>query len=95
MRLTPKEQEIISVAVHTFDPRASLWLFGSRTDDAKKGGDIDIAILSATIGLEERMRIRSMIEERLGEQKIDLVVSATGTDAFFSLAVEKRIPLNE
>jgi hypothetical protein len=35
------------------------------------------------------------VTDALGEQKIDVVVSADGTDPFFRLAVGKGIPLDE
>jgi predicted nucleotidyltransferase len=74
--------------VQTADADARVWLFGSRTDDAKRGGDIDIAVLSPKIGIAERMKIRRSITDVLGEQKIDIVVSADGSEPFFRLAVE-------
>jgi predicted nucleotidyltransferase len=44
MRITENEKNVIIDAVKNVDLNARLWLFGSRTDDGKKGGDIDIAI---------------------------------------------------
>jgi hypothetical protein len=41
------------------------------------------------------MRIRRSIIDRIGEQKIDMVVSADGTDPFFRMAVETGIRLDE
>jgi predicted nucleotidyltransferase len=46
MRITEHEKDVIIEAVKNVDSDAKLWLFGSRTDDNKKGGDIDIAIFS-------------------------------------------------
>jgi predicted nucleotidyltransferase len=94
MRLNKSEKKILEDAVLAADPAAKFWLFGSRADDSKKGGDIDIAVLSTRIGLTEKIEIRRAITDILGNQKIDLVVSADGADPFFRLAVEKGIPLH-
>ncbi|MGO8693163.1 MAG: nucleotidyltransferase family protein [Rectinemataceae bacterium] len=95
MRISDREKKILVDAVKAQDPAARVWLFGSRVDDGKRGGDIDIAVLSPAIGRLGRMRIRRLVTDALGEQKIDVVVSADGADPFFRLAVEKGIPLNE
>jgi predicted nucleotidyltransferase len=42
MRITEHEKNVIVDAVKSADPNAKVWLFGSRVDDSKKGGDIDI-----------------------------------------------------
>ncbi|WP_010257087.1 nucleotidyltransferase domain-containing protein [Treponema primitia] len=88
MRISDAEKKVLTEAVQTADADARVWLFGSRTDDTKKGGDIDIAILSPKIGVPERIKIRRSITDILGEQKIDIVVSADGSEPFFCLAVE-------
>lgn len=95
MRLSAEERAVIVEAARRFDPTAELWLFGSRADDSKRGGDIDIAIRSKTIGRIERMRIRSGIEDRLGEQKIDIVISRDGAEPFFRQAIETGVKLDE
>jgi len=45
MRLTPFQiQEIKKAFSAHFLPQDSLWLFGSRIDESKQGGDIDLYI---------------------------------------------------
>lgn len=45
MRLTPDQTRIIKAAVaREFEPDARIWLFGSRTHDHKRGGDIDLYV---------------------------------------------------
>jgi hypothetical protein len=45
MRLTPLEHEAIKRAAQSsFEPGVVLRLFGSRVDDAKRGGDIDLLV---------------------------------------------------
>jgi len=46
MRITEQEKNAIIDAVKDTDPNGKVWLFCSRVDDSKKGGDIDIAIFS-------------------------------------------------
>lgn len=51
-----------------------IYLFGSRVDDNKKGGDIDILILSKEkLSLTDKAQIRYSFFEKYGEQKLDLV----------------------
>ena len=50
MRLTTDQiQAIRDAASSTFGDKAAVWLFGSRVDDAKKGGDIDVLVRPARI----------------------------------------------
>jgi predicted nucleotidyltransferase len=94
MRISDREKRILVGAVLAQDPAARVWLFGSRVDDGKRGGDIDIAVLSTMIGRLERMRIRRAVVDALGEQKVDVVVSADGADPFFRLVVQKGVRID-
>ena len=45
MRLNSKEiQSIVRIAKEIYGEDVSVYLFGSRTDDTKRGGDIDLFI---------------------------------------------------
>lgn len=45
MRLSPDQiQSIRYAATATFGQGTAVWLFGSRVDDTKKGGDIDLLV---------------------------------------------------
>ena len=94
MRITEHEKNAIIEAVMNADPNAQVWLFGSRTDDNKKGGDIDIGIFSSEVDIMGEIEIRQKICDKIGEQKIDLVVSKDGQEAFFKYAVTKGMLLN-
>jgi predicted nucleotidyltransferase len=86
MRLSDRERDSILRAVRRYDRRAQVFLFGSRADDAKKGGDIDLLVLSDTIGPAERRRIRRSICDVIGEQKVDLLVAADLADPLARVA---------
>jgi hypothetical protein len=80
MRLTPLEQQVIREAsLRNFGVRPSL--FGSRLNDLKLGGDIDLYIeapVSPKQVVEARLHMISDIWKEIGEQKIDVVVNAGG-----------------
>jgi uncharacterized protein len=95
MRLTEAEKQVLLAAVQRVDPEAEIWLFGSRADDRRRGGDIDLAILSEHICRKERHAIRHEICDQIGEQKIDIVVTADRNDPMFACAVKKGVPLHE
>jgi predicted nucleotidyltransferase len=86
MRLSDRERDSILSAVRRYDRRARVFLFGSRADDGKRGGDIDLLVLPDTIGPAERRRIRRSICDVIGEQKIDLLVASDLADPLARVA---------
>jgi predicted nucleotidyltransferase len=95
MRITEYQKNMIVEAVVNIDPTAKIWLFGSRVDDNKKGGDIDIAIFSEKIDKDvmQKVQVRRFICDRIGEQKIDIVTTNNGKEPIFRLAVSEGIQL--
>ena len=83
MRISEIEKTTIVNAILEKDKNAQIFLFGSRTDDFKKGGDIDILIQSDEIGLLEIVKIKSTIFKNIPEQKIDLLVSKSNETNHF------------
>ena len=78
MRLKEYQANLIkTLAVKFFGKEAKVYLFGSRVDKNKKGGDIDIYI--ETDGnqniLEKKIDMLVELEKKLGQRKIDLVVN--------------------
>jgi predicted nucleotidyltransferase len=79
MRLTPEQVNIIKRAVvDTFGYAARIWLFGSRVDDHKRGGDIDLLIeteeTDVTRIVKTELAFLVKLQRQLGEQKIDVLV---------------------
>ena len=83
-RLKNWEIEAIREAVHHYDSCAEILLFGSRTDLEKRGGDIDLLVVSKKIGYNERRKIRVELLKRLGNRKIDLLVVSDPKDSVFT-----------
>jgi len=82
MRLTKHAiTKICEAAKHHFGSQAKVWLFGSRVDDNKRGGDIDLYVEVDT-PISDRVlktcRMEAEIQIALGEQKIDIVVFSPG-----------------
>lgn len=80
MRLTKQQHTIISTTVsEIFGTNAEVWLFGSRVDDNKHGGDIDLLIETNGMDANEITRaeisFQSKLQAQLGEQKIDVLVA--------------------
>jgi predicted nucleotidyltransferase len=85
MRLNDDQIQVIrQAATNAFGQGTSVWLFGSRVDDAKKGGDIDLLVCpqvpSAKDAAEplqtfmQKIKMLNLLERYLGERKIDIVV---------------------
>ncbi len=77
-------------AVAASDPKAEVWLHGSRVDDTARGGDIDLLIVSPRLGFSDKVDLLARLHAALGEQKIDLTIArgAEGpTGAFTRLAM--------
>lgn len=75
---------IRQAATVAFGQGTSVWLFGSRVDDAKKGGDIDLLVCPKSHtasdaakgeqGFMQKIKMLTLLERNLGERKVDLVV---------------------
>ncbi|MGC8649993.1 MAG: nucleotidyltransferase domain-containing protein [Hydrogenobaculum sp.] len=83
IRLEKEEIEAIKeVALEVFGSDIMAWIFGSRTDLNKKGGDIDIYIEIKDFDIEKvvkkKIEFLVRLENKIGEQKVDVVVSPYG-----------------
>ena len=80
MRLTTTQVQAIQNIFFLFFTKADkVWLFGSRVDDLKKGGDIDLYIETNYDNFllveEKKMQFVSKLKKNIGEQKIDVVIN--------------------
>ncbi|QWK19824.1 MAG: nucleotidyltransferase domain-containing protein [Hydrogenobacter thermophilus] len=75
VRLSKEEVETIKSIVKKYDPAAEILIFGSRTDLTKRGGDIDMLIVSGKIDYRIRRKIRVDLQLALGDRKVDLIIT--------------------
>ena len=81
MRLTAQEVTAIKkAAAEIFGGAAVVRVFGSRLDDARRGGDIDLHVqLSATDpGAGGVARFRGLLDQLVGEREYDIVIAQAG-----------------
>ncbi len=72
MRLSKQYQHTIKKYFQEFFGTGDIYLFGSRVDDFKKGGDIDLyLVLDDNSKLfEKKLKFLSRVKKELGEQKM-------------------------
>ncbi|SFV71048.1 hypothetical protein MNB_SM-5-298 [hydrothermal vent metagenome] len=78
MRLTQYEINSIKKAFKEIFESGDVYLFGSRVDDSKRGGDIDLYLVPSKKSDDERERkIKFLVklDEYIGEQKIDVIMA--------------------
>jgi len=77
-------EQILQIKHHITDiygGNTYVYLFGSRVDDAEKGGDIDLLIEVETkeqATLENEFKLSGALQLALGPQKIDLISHVRG-----------------
>ena len=87
MRLLKEEINVLKNRLSSLSSKAKIYLFGSRTDDTKKGGDIDLLVVSNKLTKKDMRLLRVDFYEHFGEQKIDIVLD----DGAFSNIFNKII----
>jgi predicted nucleotidyltransferase len=95
MRLSTIQQHSIRESVERFLAAAKILLYGSRADDTKRGGDIDLLILTKdTFERSIQYKILAAMYLRLGEQKIDLLIENPDKLSNYALLViDSALPL--
>ena len=99
MRLSNDHQEIIKNTIASIvglDSR--VWLFGSRVDDVKRGGDIDLLIETEHVITHKASllcRLEGALVMRLGDRKIDTLLKDAATEdaPIFTVAKQNGILL--
>ena len=80
MRLSEEAKNIIIAAVFRhFSQAEKLILFGSRADDSKRGGNINILVqipVFTVVAFEEKLQTVAALQLKLGEQRIDLLTTS-------------------
>ena len=83
MRLTENQRESIKSAVTSvIGGESRIWLFGSRVDDSKRGGDIDLlieteAVVPSRVGA--LCQLEGALVVRLGNRRIDILLKDAST----------------
>lgn len=99
MRIPETLISIIKAKVHEqLGSEAKVYLFGSRLDDAAKGGDLDLLVISRT-AIEAPTNIGVLLEAQISRafhgRKADVLLSAPNLKSFaiHQIALEQGIEL--
>ena len=95
MRLTPDQADTIRQRIRgCMGPQARIWLFGSRVDDSRRGGDVDIYVEPELApSLESRLMCKSALADAL-DLNVDLIVQQPGRDLpIYRIAKQSGVPL--
>ncbi|MEI7831095.1 MAG: nucleotidyltransferase domain-containing protein [Prolixibacteraceae bacterium] len=95
MRLSPDIASFLKQTILGIIPGSTVYLFGSRTDDNAKGGDIDLLILTEELVAKNTIRkIRVAFIKKFGWRKLDLVNLTHSNDSSFRKLINSEcIPL--
>lgn len=77
MRLSTVQINAIKRNFKIYFKDGEIYLFGSRVDDNKKGGDIDLYIkaMDKKDLVYKKIRFLAALKREIGEQKIDVVLN--------------------
>jgi predicted nucleotidyltransferase len=91
MRLDPKIRAYFRSVFSEKIPGSTVYLFGSRTDDTAKGGDIDLLVLtSEKIDKKVIRTIRVDFFQKFGWQKLDIANFTFDDQNTFRQVIQKN-----
>ena len=94
MRLNQYEINSIKKCFQTTFQTGMIYLFGSRVDDTKKGGDIDLYIVTQDSDkVRKKINFLTQLKNLIGEQKIDVVLSYDKTTPIEKEAIKYGVKL--
>lgn len=95
MRLTSRQIDIVRATVQDVAGGADVWLFGSRLDERRRGGDVDLLVQSKPpLDLLRRARLKYRLERELG-LPVDVTVAEQDAEPgpFARLAMAEGVKL--
>ena len=95
MRLSTRELQALRAIIGELDPAGCLYLYGSRADDARRGGDIDVYWqASRPIDLKTQLAVQYRLELAC-DTRVDLLIQNPGQPAqpIHQIAMEQGVLL--
>lgn len=81
MRLSSRELQALRSIIGELDPAGCLYLYGSRVDDSRRGGDIDVYLqASRPIDLKTQLGVQYRLELAC-DTRVDLLIQNPGQPA--------------
>jgi len=93
MRLSDRMQKLIVDGIRKSFGEIEIYLFGSRTDESKRGGDIDIALVSDLNKNEfrkKKIQFKKYLFQKGYDLKIDLLQWNENIDALLQDEIKKN-----
>ena len=89
---------ICKIFSECFEAGAKLWVFGSRADLTKRGGDIDLYVETSIQPLQTAIEAKNAFHIKLiksiGDQKIDIVINnASDSKLIYDIANTEGVQL--
>jgi predicted nucleotidyltransferase len=82
MRLTPAQKQAIkSESRAIFGDDVQVFLFGSRTDDEARGGDVDVMVKSSGPVTQPALKIARLsakVSRLMGGRRVDVILQSEG-----------------
>lgn len=99
MRLCAEEQRALSKALKGISFQA--YFFGSRCDDSRRGGDVDVMILGKNLSNAQRLnmelkftaRFQSICDEKIDVVVFDMTRLTPAEEAFLAFVGSQKLPL--
>ncbi len=96
MRLSKNEAYSIKQAFYKVFGEGKIYLFGSRVDDTKRGGDIDLYLCPKDYSddmYEKKIKFLVELDLTIGEQKIDVVIAKDNNRLIEQVALRDGLEL--
>ena len=84
LRLSKEEIKTLKNAIYEQDRDALVYLFGSRVNSQKRGGNIDILILSDKLTQRDIRTVRITFFQHFDEQKLDILLDSKNPNKVFT-----------
>lgn len=99
MRISPEEHRALAQAMKGIS--CEVFLFGSRCDDSRRGGDVDVLILGKNLTNAQRLdmelkfiaRFQSVCDEKIDVVVFDMTRLTPAEEAFLTLVGPQKLPL--